>query len=58
MTQQSENLPSPVDLAADEALCFTADMLEIVPNNYYLEPDNFRTDFPVMVEILRGHPLF
>ena len=33
-------------------------MLDILPNNHYVDPDNFRTDFPVVVEILRGHPLY
>ena len=58
MAQQGDNTPSHVDMAADEAFCLTADMLEILPNNHYLDLDNFRTDFSVVVEILRGHPLF
>ena len=58
MTQQRKNPPSPVDMAADEALYPTADMLEIVPINHYLDLDDFRTDFPVVVEILRGHTLY
>ena len=58
MAQQGENPPSPIDVAADEALCPTHEFLDIVPNNHYLDPDNFRTDFPVVVEILRRHPLF
>jgi len=39
MAHQGDNPPSPVDMAADEALCPTVDMLDIVPNNHYLDPD-------------------
>ena len=58
MAQPGENLPSPVDLVADEVLCPITSLLEILPNNHCLDQDNFRTDFPVVVDILRGHPLF
>ena len=58
MAQEGENPLSPVDVVADEALCPTHEFLNIVPNNHYLDPANFRTDFPVVVEILRRNPLF
>ena len=58
MAQEGENPLSPVDVVTDEALYPIHEFLDVVPNNHYLDPANFRTDFPVVVEILRRHPLF
>ena len=61
MAHQGENPPSPVDEAADEILVPSTSRVVYIPNtrnNYYVNLERFTTTHQVVVDVLRGHPLY
>ena len=61
MAHQGGNPPSPVDNAAEEALVPTTPRVVYTPNtrnNYYMNFSTFTTAHQVVVDVLRGHPLY
>ena len=61
MAHQGENPPSPVDDVADEALVPSTSRVAYTPNtrnNYYVNLERFTMTHQVVVDVLRGHPLY
>ena len=61
MAQQGENPPSPVDDAAGEVLVPSTSRVVYTHNtrnNYFMNLKRFTTAHQVVVDVLRGHPLY
>ena len=61
MAHQGENLSSPVDDVADEALVPTTSRVVYTPNTrnkYYVNFSTITMAHQVVVDVLRGHPLY
>ena len=61
MAHHGANPPSPVDEAADEALVPSTSRVVYTHNtrnNYFVNLESFTTAHQVVVDVLRGHPLY
>ena len=58
MANLENNPPSPIDEEEDEAPCPLVARVDLKASSHYLDPSTFRPEYPIVVEILRSHPLY